>query len=125
ELQCDALMAQLKSIALSRERVYGIYLARLQRIRDQIRTCRMIAPHAGQVVHAQVQSRNSSVAVVEEGLEVRERQEIVHLPDLSSMKVAVDIHESVIRRVHEGQDAEIWVDALPGVTYRGRLTSIS
>ncbi len=125
ELSGEAAMAQLRSIAASRERVYEIYRGRLDRARKQIKACTIVAPQAGQVVYARQSSRGSSNTSIEEGARVRERQELFQLPDLTAMKVDLDIHESVISRIREGLEAEILVDALPGVVYRGRLTEVS
>ncbi len=49
---------------------------------------------------------------------------IVRIADLGSLEVEADINESYIARLKLGQPATIGVDAVPGVSYHGRLRQI-
>ena len=62
---------------------------------------------------------------IREGATVYARQKIFSLPDMNSMQVKVSIHESLIKKIKIGQDAEIRVDAFPSVVIRGRVKTVS
>lgn len=121
----EAALAQDRSNRASRERVYEIYRSRLQHVRDQIKTCTLVAPRAGKVVHANLSYRRSGNTYVEVGSQVYERQPIVHIPDMSHMRVDARIHESLISKVGIGLPVEIRVDAIPDIVLHGELTDLS
>ncbi len=62
---------------------------------------------------------------IREGAMVWFRQKIFSLPDMSSMQVKVNIHESLIKKVKPGQKAEIRVDAFPSLVLRGTVKTVS
>ena len=77
--------------------------------------CRLhdLAPSDGLVVYANDPTRAfmSNTPQVEEGAQVRERQKIFSLPDISQMQVNTKVHESHINKVKRGMKAKIRVDA--------------
>ena len=95
------------------------------KVKTQIAACRLVAPQQGEVVYASQQSRRSEPVVIEEGATVRERQDIINLPDLEQMKIDARIHESRISRIVIGQPVEISIDALPSIAFRGTLETVS
>lgn len=99
----------------------------LDEVEEQITKCVMVAPTDGVVVHAnRYSSRGGSAEfVVEAGATVRERQEIIRLPDPSLMQVKCKINESRITLVNEGMAARISVDAIPGLKLKGRVKKVN
>ena len=123
-LSGEASMAQYRVLKSSRERVYNIYQNRLDWIREQLDACTLVAPQAGKVViAAEGSSRNPTL--LEEGSTVRERQKIIHIPNLSDMKVQARIHESRISHVQEGLRATALISSLPNEVFDCGLTSLS
>ena len=122
-----AALAQLDARLKASQLTYEVERSELDRIREQIEACKMIAPQNGQVVYANQNSgrRGSGEDVIEEGTEVRERQAIIQLPDFSKMKVDARIHESKISMIEEGQDVDIRVDAFPEQRYAGVVDQVS
>src|SRR5262249_25197782 len=53
------------------------------------------------------------------------RQKIFSIPDLTGMRVKVNIHESFIKKVKAGQKAEIRVDAFPNLILSGTVKTVS
>ncbi|MEO8033495.1 MAG: efflux RND transporter periplasmic adaptor subunit [Acidobacteriota bacterium] len=49
---------------------------------------------------------------------------ICTLVDLKTLKVVADVNEGSIGQLHEGQPAEVSVDAFPGKKWKGQLTQI-
>jgi multidrug resistance efflux pump len=99
----------------------------LAEIKEQISKCVMYAPADGVVVHAnRYSSRGGSAEfVVEAGSTVRERQEIIRLPDPSLMQVKCKVNESRITLIREGMAARIEIDAIPGMKLTGRVIKVN
>ncbi len=88
-------------------------LDKLTEIEEQLELCIIYAPDDGQVVHAnRYSSRGGSAEfVVEPGALVRERQEIIRLPDPANMQVKDKINESKIALVAEGMPVKVQMGA--------------
>lgn len=124
-LEGEAAMAGLKADHDAKKLTLTVEQENLEKMIRQIKACRLIAPQQGEVVYASQQSRRSEPVVIEEGATVRERQDIINLPDLDQMKIDARIHESRISRIMIGQPVEISIDALPAKTYHGVLETVS
>tara|TARA_E500000305_G_scaffold3796_1_gene3500 strand:- start:174925 stop:176733 length:1809 start_codon:yes stop_codon:yes gene_type:complete len=122
-----ATQAQFDARLKASQLTYEVEKSELERIREQIVACKLIAPQNGQVVYANQDSgrRSSGEDVIEEGTEVRERQSIIQLPDFSQMKVDARIHESKISMINQGLPVDIRVDAFPEQLYRGVVDQVS
>jgi HlyD family secretion protein len=100
----------------------------LRKWQEQIEACKMRAPQDGQVVYANLgdsSRRSDGSGNIELGAQVRERQAIVNLPDITQMKVDCRIHESMIGNIREGATARIIVSARKDDVFNGRVTSVS
>ncbi len=62
---------------------------------------------------------------LQEGQDIRERQELIYLPTASSSNAEIAIHESNLKKVKKGMPAKVTVDALPGREFSGRITQIA
>src|SRR5690606_27067060 len=62
---------------------------------------------------------------IAEGATVRERQPILTIPDMTEMAVRVNIHESAVQRVREGQKVAIRIDAFPNMRLTGEVTKVA
>ncbi|MCA9016079.1 MAG: efflux RND transporter periplasmic adaptor subunit, partial [Planctomycetaceae bacterium] len=122
-----ATLAQFEAKLKASQLTYEVEKSELERMREQIVACKMIAPQNGQVVYANQDSgrRSSGEDVIEEGTEVRERQAIIQLPDFTQMKVDARIHESKISMIQQGLPVDIRVDAFPDQIYQGRVDQVS
>jgi len=98
----------------------------LKKINGQIAKCRITAPVGGMVVYATTGqgSWRGNVEPLDEGQEVRERQELIHLPTTSSMMAEIKVHESSLRKVRTGAPVIITTDTLPGKVFYGRVGKI-
>ncbi|HEV3168265.1 MAG TPA: efflux RND transporter periplasmic adaptor subunit, partial [Isosphaeraceae bacterium] len=67
----------------------------------------------------------SNTPQIEEGAQVRERQKIFSLPDITKMQVNTKVHESMVDRVARGQRARIRVDALPNGELTGSVKTVA
>ncbi|WP_299465571.1 HlyD family efflux transporter periplasmic adaptor subunit [uncultured Gimesia sp.] len=122
-----ATLAQFDAKLNASQLTYEVEKSELERMREQILVCKMVAPQNGQVVYANQGSgrRSSGEDVIEEGTEVRERQAIIQLPDFTQMKVDARIHESKISMIQQGLRVNIRVDAFPEQLYIGEVDVVS
>ncbi|MEK6262455.1 MAG: efflux RND transporter periplasmic adaptor subunit [Planctomycetota bacterium] len=121
-----AALAQFEAEHKSRELTYDVESKKLDRLKAQIEACKIKATQDGQVVYANTRDgRSSDQVLIEVGGTVRERQPIINLPDLDSMKVNARIHESRISLVRTGLAAKIKVDAYADVTFYGEVDAVA
>ncbi|HEX9792704.1 MAG TPA: efflux RND transporter periplasmic adaptor subunit [Planctomycetota bacterium] len=96
------------------------------KLKTQIAAAKMIAPVAGMVVYGREEGgRMGGGDPIQEGTEVRERQEIITIPQTGGMVVEASLHESVLKKVQPGQKVRIRVDALPGSEFNGQVEFVA
>jgi HlyD family secretion protein len=102
---------------------------KLQKIEKQIEKAKIVAPADGVVIYAtsaeQGGHHGPPVQPLEEGSEVRERQDLLHLPTKSGVNAEIGVYESSLDKVSIGLPVEVTVDALPGQKFTGRVASIA
>jgi RND family efflux transporter MFP subunit len=69
--------------------------------------------------------RGGNQEPIQEGATVRERQAILTIPDLTEMAVRVNIHESSVQRVAEGQTVAVRIDAFPDMSLTGDVIKVA
>lgn len=62
---------------------------------------------------------------IQEGMLVQPGQTLVNIVDAGSLWVEANYKESQLDHIHEGSEARLTVDAVPGIVYRGRVERIS
>ena len=139
ELERDLARVKLKSISAeaqaekehkSRELTSEIENDKLNKLKRQIAVCTIRAPQDGEVVYANQSSGNgrggsSQADIIAEGTVVRERQQIINLPDVTLMKVSCRIHESLIGSVKKGLTAKARIDAYPDEVFNGVVSIVA
>jgi len=122
--QGDGKMAQLQADLITQSNSLALIQRKLGDDKEQLEASRIYAPQDGLVVYALNRSRFSSESLIEEGAQVRNRQELIKLPDTSSMKVSVNVHESHVSKVHPGQKAFVVLDSLPDRRFRAEVRKV-
>jgi len=99
----------------------------LDKLTDQISKTVILAPMDGMVIYATSTkaSWRGNQEPLDEGQQVRERQELFHLPTADLVKVEARIHEANLDKVKEGYPVSIKVDAVPGKVFTGTVTKIA
>lgn len=121
EAAADVLAAE--TTKRTRESELNRQKSRLERLERQIENATIRAPTAGMVVYSE-QGRRWNPEPLVEGLEVRERQELMTLPTANEMNAEIRIHESARHKVEVGQRVRVRVDAVPHITFTGTVTNI-
>jgi HlyD family secretion protein len=87
---------------------HELELEKLAELDDQIAKCTITAPQKGVVKYAHaMDGRGDQQFIVEEGTVVRERQVIIRLPNANSMRVNLEVNESLIQYVRPGLPAVV------------------
>jgi HlyD family secretion protein len=124
--KASADLVQAEAELKARQSEFDRQKTRLKKMDDQIGKCRIMAPVSGMVVYATTGQGNRwrNVEPLEEGQQVRERQELIYLPTDTAMMVEVKIHEASLRKIRRDMPVRVTVDALPGSVYWGRVGKI-
>jgi len=123
--RCKSKLIQAEANVKSKKATYLMNKNRLKEIEKQIKNCTIIATQPGFVIYATSSRPWRVESPIQPGTTVRQFQELLVLPDLSSMGVEVKIHESSIEKVKPGQKAIIKVDAFPEKIFTGTVKKIA
>lgn len=125
KLTGERKLAQFKADLDTQKSTLDLSRERLERARTQLLAAKIVAPQDGLVVYATGGGRWSSESLIEEGATVRNRQELIKLPDVSSMKVMLKVHESFVNMIRPGQRAFIVLDSMPDRRFQGEVRYIA
>jgi HlyD family secretion protein len=110
----------------SEKAAFALEEGKLKRLQNQIDNCVIFAPQSGMVVYANDMSRGmrggQQAPQVEEGATVRERQNILRLPDLSKMQAKVAVHESKVKDIKIGAPAIVRIQ---DKRFKGNVVSVA
>lgn len=123
--QCASNLKQAQDIVDTATKNLGLEQEQFDKLKGQLKNCVIKSPAAGLVVYARERKRHGSDEPVSLGKEIREREQILQIPDLTNMVVQLDIHESSVKKVRRGQRAWITVDALPGQVFPGTVLRVA
>lgn len=93
--------------------------------KEDLDHAQITAPVAGRVVYAPQGHRWRREEPLAVGSDVRNGQEIIHLPESGAMIVAIKIDESQRDKVAVGMPVRITIPSLPDQEYRGELIKIA
>ncbi len=96
---------------------------RLAYYKRMVANCTIRAPHDGFVIYVPAKSY-AGQPPIEAGSTVRQMQDLFYLPDLSRMRVAATIHESLVARVHPGMRVKARVQGLAGREVEGHVLEV-
>ncbi|MGB7329728.1 MAG: hypothetical protein WBD31_32940, partial [Rubripirellula sp.] len=82
---------------------------RLARAQEELGYCTIVAERAGLVIYPTGEEWKNAPEI-EEGATVRKDQTLLLMPDLTQMQVKVGVHESVVKRVRAGLEANVMLN---------------
>jgi HlyD family secretion protein len=110
----------------SEKKSYEIALEKLAEIDAQIAHCIINSPKDGVVTYAHNrQDFGGDNFIVKEGAVIRERQAIIRLPDPKSMRVELNVNESLIQYVRAGMEAKISPVGMGDVVLKGTVEGVN
>jgi RND family efflux transporter MFP subunit len=102
----------------------AIEKAQLDRLKQMLERCTIKAPRDGIIVYAKDRPWDQTARVQVGGI-VHFQQRLFSLPDLNELQVRVRIHESAVKKLQEGQTAEIRIDAVPNRVLTGVVEKVA
>jgi len=126
--KAKADIAQAKADLRAKESEFEREKDKLVKNEKQIKKTKIYAPSDGLAIYAtsaQSGHRRGRVEPLDEGQEVRERQELIYLPTASLFNCEIGIHESSLDKVSLDLPVKITVEALPGKIFSGRVAKIA
>jgi HlyD family secretion protein len=124
QLESDIVISKAKWE--SDKNSHELEVEKLAEIDLQVSRCTINSPKDGVVTYAHDRENwGGDEFVVKEGAVIRERQSIIRLPDPSSMRVALNVNESLIQYIKRGMPATIMAVGSGGQKLRGSVTSIN
>jgi HlyD family secretion protein len=123
--QSERRIAQYTADLLTQSNTLVLNQKKLERDRKNLAATKILAPQDGLVVYSVAEGRFSSESLVEEGAVVRNRQELIKLPDISRLKVNIKVHESQVSLVRPGLAALVVLDSMPDTPFRGVVQKVA
>ena len=126
-IKADADIVQAKANLRAKESEFNRQSDKLAKKKAQIEKTKIYAPTDGRVVYATSAkaSWRGNSEPLDEGQDVKEREELIYLPTADSVKAMVKIHESSLKKIELGLPVRLTIDALPGKTFTGYVAKIA
>jgi HlyD family secretion protein len=125
----SAQISQAESDLKTRQRALELTLEKLNQLKEQLENSKIKAPQDGLVVYASSNfgggGGGGGQILIEEGAQIRQRQEIIKLPDVSQMLVEIRVHESHVLQVRPGLDAYVTVDSIPDQRFKAKVRKVA
>jgi len=127
ERKARADVIQAKADLRAKESEFKRQKDKLKKIEEQIEKTKIYAPADGLVIYATSAKGNwrGNAEPLDEGQEVRERQELIYLPTALSMKAEIKVHEASMKKIDLGLKTTVKVDALSGKVFTGSVGKIA
>ena len=97
---------------------------RLGEMKKQLELTKIYAPQEGLVVYATGSSAASGI-LIEQGATIRQKQDLIKLPDVTQMMIEIRVHESHVRQVKPNLGAYVTIDSLPDKQFTGVVKKIA
>ena len=118
-------LAQAEANLRTSQRALELTHEKLKELKQQLENSKIKAPQDGLVVYASSSYGDRGQTLIEEGAQIRQRQEIIKLPDVSQMIVEIRVHESHVLQIHPGLDAYVTVDSIPDRRFKAKVTKVA
>ena len=117
-------LAQADARRKASEASYKLQTQKRDELKEQIEKCKVQAKREGMVVYGGDANNWHGDDRIQEGAIIRERQQILTIPDMNQMGVKVKIHESSIKSIEKGQKARVNIDAYPDMQLTGEVVKV-
>jgi len=118
-------IAQAEANVRTSQRALELTHEKLKELKQQLENAKIKAPQDGLVVYASSSYGDRGQMLIEEGAQIRQRQEIIKLPDVSQMIVEIRVHESHVLQIRPGLDAYVTVDSIPDRRFKAKVTKVA
>jgi HlyD family secretion protein len=124
KLRSASQISQVEASLKSQSATLELQEKRLNELKQQLELTRIYAPQDGLVVYASSSNPGSGI-LIEEGATVRQKQDIIKLPDVSQMMLEIRVHESHVQKIKPGLQAYVTIDSLPDQQFEGSIRKVA
>lgn len=117
--------AQAAADLESKQRTLDFNEKKLEHYKQQLEYTKITAPQDGMVIYASSTGGSRSNYLIEEGATIRQKQDIIVLPDVSQMMLEVRVHESHVAQIKPGQRAYVTIDSVPDKRFRASIRKVA
>jgi len=118
-------LAQADANLRTSQRALELTHEKLKELKQQLENSKIKAPQDGLVVYASSSYGDRGQMLIEEGAQIRQRQEIIKLPDVSQMIVEIRVHESHVLQIRPGLEAYVTVDSIPDRRFKAKVIKVA
>jgi HlyD family secretion protein len=104
---------------------FSLVQDKLEKLRAQKAKARIVATTDGLVVYAREDFWGNADSQIKTGSQVHERQLLIQLPDTSSMKIVLRVHEAKTELLKEGLAATINIEGFGDQSFTGKVSKIA
>ncbi len=122
QLQASARLVDITADVGTNKSKLVLEIEKFAKLTDQIAKASLHSPVAGYVVYGRFDGGDETI---QKGTVVRERQEIMSIPQAGGMIAEASIHESVVQKVRVGMPVRLKIDAIPGREFSGEIVFIA
>lgn len=122
--RAHAQEAQAEAELESKQRSLEFNEKKLDHYKEQLEFTKITAPQDGMVIYSSSANSRSSY-LIEEGATIRQKQDIIILPDISQMMLDVRVHESHVAQIKPGQRAYVTIDSVPDKRFRASVRKVA
>lgn len=108
----------------SKLNTFELQRERLAEMKKQLELTKIYAPQEGLVVYATGSSSGSGI-LIEQGASIRQKQDLIKLPDVTQMMIEIRVHESHVRQVKPNLGAYVTIDSLPDKQFTGIVRKVA
>lgn len=108
----------------SKLNTFDLQRERLAEMKQQLELTKIYAPQEGLVVYATGNSSGSGI-LIEQGASIRQKQDLIKLPDVTQMMIEIRVHESHVRQVKPNLGAYVTIDSLPDKQFTGVVKKVA
>lgn len=122
--EAQASEEKLKAEVSAKQSDHKLAQDKLTRLLDQKKKTQIFAPADGLVVYYKQEWWDES-RIIKQGAQVHEQQILVQLPDTTSMKVTVRVHEAKAEKLKVGLPALVQIEGFTGRQFPGRVSKVA
>jgi multidrug efflux pump subunit AcrA (membrane-fusion protein) len=122
----DVELRRTQELVAARQEAYQQNSEELERLEEQAAKLTVTAEKKGLVVYDTRRRRwDTSDVTVAKGEKIQPRQQLMIIPDMTTLQIRTQVYEAVSQLVRKGQRATVWLEVRPQEPLTGTVHKIS
>jgi multidrug resistance efflux pump len=124
-VRCRSELQSSQANITAKENQLASHQERLEKLRNQLEACVVLAPGSGMVVYASSMGMwDDDKGTISVGKSLHRNELLMTIPDTSNMIARVKVNEALSGLITKGQRAMVTCDALPDGVFEGNVMSV-